>query len=105
MWRECHRRVRCNRRSCAPGNRICDDLRAIRLSKTLIATPALVVWPAVKINNELPNDTVAVLLQGVFRANTEGAAYHGADGTACGRRQTYPTNTPSPPRSIAPRAC
>lgn len=60
-YRECHPRVSCRGSSCGAGKYLCDDLRVVTLSPSLIAEPPLELWPQRVARSELPADTASLL--------------------------------------------
>jgi hypothetical protein len=60
-YRECHPRVSCRGSSCGAGKYVCDDLRVVTLSPSLIAEPPLELWPQRVARCELPADTASLL--------------------------------------------
>jgi predicted nucleotidyltransferase len=57
-WRECAPgiRMRCDALHCGRREYLHDDLKAITLSKSLVATPPLDLWPEVVARIPLPHD-------------------------------------------------
>jgi hypothetical protein len=73
-YRECHPRASCDGRRCNAGNRVCDDFHVVRLGKDLIAKPPLVLWPEVRAYQDLPADTIAIILGKRLDEIAKGAA-------------------------------
>ncbi len=57
-WRECAPgiRMRCDALHCGRREYLHDDLKAIKLSSSLIAAPPLELWPEVKAQVPIPHD-------------------------------------------------
>lgn len=60
-YKDCHPRARCEAQSC--GNYINDDLQNVTLDSQLMKSPPVVLWPAVKVNVELPKDVEELVVQ------------------------------------------
>lgn len=60
-YRDCHPRVSCRGSSCGARKYVCDDLRVVTLSPSLIAEPPLELWPQRLARCELPVDTANLL--------------------------------------------
>jgi hypothetical protein len=63
-WKECRPGIRtsCDALHCGARPYLHDDLRAIRLSKTLVAQPLIELWPQVVTRVPVPVDVEALLL-------------------------------------------
>lgn len=61
-YRECHPRVACLAQHCGYCEHLNDDLHVVTLSKELIATPPLELWPNVVRRVTVPLDVEGILL-------------------------------------------
>jgi hypothetical protein len=61
-YRECHPRVLCYARHCGAVPHLADDLDAVCLDATLVATPPVELWPTVITRIEVPDDVERLLL-------------------------------------------
>lgn len=64
-YRECHPRVLCRARHCGDRQHLNDDIDVVTLSKELIATPPVELWPRVIRRCALPADVETLLLAGL----------------------------------------
>lgn len=63
-WKDCRPGIRmsCDALNCGVRHYLHDDLRAITLSKTLLARPPIILWPQIVANTTVPADVEALLL-------------------------------------------
>ena len=61
-YRECHTRVACHAQHCGLRNHLNDDLHLVTLSKDLLASPPIELWPKVIRRLTLPEDFEEILL-------------------------------------------
>jgi hypothetical protein len=61
-YRECHPRVACRAQHCGLRAHLNDDLHVVTLSKDLIASPPIELWPKVVRNLTVPVDVEQILL-------------------------------------------
>jgi hypothetical protein len=61
-YRECHPRVACHAQHCGLRNHLNDDLHLVTLSKDLLATPPIELWPKVIRRLAAPEDLEKILL-------------------------------------------
>jgi hypothetical protein len=61
-YRECHPRAACRAEHCGVRAHLNDDLPVVTLSKDLIASPPVEVWPKVIRRVEVPTDVEEILL-------------------------------------------
>src|SRR5215467_13092284 len=61
-YRECHPRVACRAQQCGRREHLNDDLQVVTLSKELISTPPVDLWPNVIRRLMVPPDVEALLL-------------------------------------------
>ncbi len=61
-YRECHPRVACRGRRCALGDYLKDDLHIVTLSRELIASPPVELWPQICRRVPVPADVEDLLL-------------------------------------------
>ncbi len=64
-YRECHPRVLCRALHCGLRPHLNDDLERLHLKDSVIAEPALVLWPEWKAKAEVPEDTLQILRLGL----------------------------------------
>ena len=61
-YRECHPRVACRAQHCGLKMHLNDDLRVVTLSKDLLASPPIELWPKVIRRVAVPEDLEEMLL-------------------------------------------
>jgi len=61
-YRECHPRVACRAQHCGLRMHLNDDLRVVTLSKDLLASPPIELWPKVIRRVAVPEDLEEMLL-------------------------------------------
>ena len=61
-YRQCHPRVLCHAKHCGAVQHLADDLDAVCLDTTLIATPPVQLWPEVVTRLSVPEDVERLLL-------------------------------------------
>ena len=61
-YRECHPRVACHAQHCGLRNHLNDDLHLVTLSKDLLASPPIELWPKVIRRLTAPEDLEEILL-------------------------------------------
>ena len=61
-YRECHPRVACRAQHCGLRAHLNDDLHVVTLSKDLIASPPIELWPKVVRTLTVPADVEEILL-------------------------------------------
>ena len=61
-FRECHPRVACHAQHCGLRNHLNDDLHLVTLSKDLLASPPIELWPKVIRRFTAPEDLEEILL-------------------------------------------
>ena len=61
-YKECRPRRMCAGSQCGVGGWICDDLSILSLSREIIETPPLVLWPSMAVYGILPRDVREILL-------------------------------------------
>ena len=61
-YRECHPRVLCHARHCGQRDHLNDDLHRVTLSKDLLASPPIELWPKVIRRLAVPEDLEQLLL-------------------------------------------
>ena len=61
-YRECHPRVACHAQHCGLRNHLNDDLHLVTLSKDLLASPPIELWPKVIRRLAVPEDLEEILL-------------------------------------------
>ena len=61
-YRECHPRVACHAQHCGLRNHLNDDLHLVTLSKDLLASPPIELWPKVVRRIAAPEDLEEILL-------------------------------------------
>jgi len=61
-YRECHPRVACRAQHCGLRPHLNDDLQVVTLSKDLLASPPVELWPKVARPLTLPADVEEILL-------------------------------------------
>ena len=61
-YRECHPRVLCHAQHCGQRDHLNDDLHVVTLSKELIASPPVELWPKVIRRLSVPTDVEETLL-------------------------------------------
>jgi len=61
-YRECHPRVACHARHCGLRTHLNDDLHVVTLSKHLLASPPIELWPKVIRRLAVPDDLEEMLL-------------------------------------------
>jgi hypothetical protein len=61
-YRECHPRVLCKARYCGVRQHLNDDLHVVTLSRKLIASPPVELWPEIRRRVDVPADVEALLL-------------------------------------------
>ena len=61
-YRECHPRVACHAQHCGLRNHLNDDLHLVTLSKDLLASPPIELWPKVIRRLTVPEDLEEILL-------------------------------------------
>ena len=67
-YRKCFPRVACLAQNCGRREHLNDDLQVVTLSKELIATPPVTLWPNVVRRVTVPPDVEALLLTDLERA-------------------------------------
>ncbi len=73
-WRECRPGIRqaCDALHCGRRHYLHDDLRSVKLERSLVAAPPIELWPALQTRVAVPAD-VETLLLSPLRAETAGA--------------------------------
>jgi hypothetical protein len=61
-YRECHPRIACRAQHCGLRTHLNDDLHVVTLSKDLLASPPIELWPKVIRRLAVPDDLEEVLL-------------------------------------------
>jgi len=61
-YRECHPRVACRAQHCGLRTHLNDDLHVVTLSKDLLASPPIELWPKVIRRLAVPDDLEEILL-------------------------------------------
>jgi hypothetical protein len=61
-YRECHPRALCKARLCGVRQHLNDDLHEVMLSREMIASPPVELWPEIRRRVEVPADVEALLL-------------------------------------------
>ena len=61
-YRECHPRVACRAQHCGLRTHLNDDLQLVTLSKDLLASPPIELWPKVIRRLAVPEDLEEILL-------------------------------------------
>jgi hypothetical protein len=61
-YRECHPRVACRAQHCGLRTHLIDDLHVVTLSKDLLASPPIELWPKVIRRTAVPDDLEEILL-------------------------------------------
>jgi hypothetical protein len=66
-YRECHPRAACHAQHCGLRNHLNDDLHLVTLSKDLLASPPIELWPKVIRRLAVPEDLEEILLSKLER--------------------------------------
>jgi hypothetical protein len=66
-YRECHSRVACLAQHCGLRTHLNDDLHLVTLSKDLLASPPIELWPKVIRRLAVPDDLEEILLSQLER--------------------------------------
>ena len=66
-YRECHPRVACRAQHCGLRAHLNDDLHVVTLSKDVLASPPIVLWPKIVRNLTVPMDVEETLLTNLER--------------------------------------
>jgi hypothetical protein len=61
-YRECHPRIACRAQHCGLRTHLNDDLHVVTLSKNLLASPPIELWPKVVRRLAVPEDLEDILL-------------------------------------------
>jgi predicted nucleotidyltransferase len=61
-YRECHPRVACRAQHCGLRVHLNDDLHVVTLSKDLLTSPPIELWPKIVRNGTVPADVEEILL-------------------------------------------
>jgi hypothetical protein len=61
-YRECHPRIACHAQHCGLRTHLNDDLHIVTLSKDLLASPPIELWPKVVRRLPVPDDLEEILL-------------------------------------------
>jgi hypothetical protein len=63
-WKECGPGIRasCDALHCGAREYLHDDFGSVRLEKTLIMNPPIILWPEIKIYGDIPHDLMKHLL-------------------------------------------
>lgn len=74
-WKDCRlgARLRCDALHCGARPHLHDDLRTIKLTAALVASPPLDLWPTVELRCDLPADVARLLSECWCPAATDGA--------------------------------
>jgi hypothetical protein len=66
-YRECHPRAACLAQHCGHREHLNDDLHVVTLSKDLLASPPVDLWPKVVRRLSVPTDVEEILLTDLER--------------------------------------